>query len=462
MLAQLDQSFAEACDYVDRVVETAERKFRVVYMDSLVDSARLHEEVMRPLMSLGKNSTPLVPGVQGGIITSIEEAMQRLLNGCALVSSDNSTALAYGEVPNSTSRAVETASAETTISGPQDGFVERLAVNLTLVRQRLRTPNLKCLRYVLGEKTGTTMYLLYLDGVAPNDMVEQMKQRLSHLHLGEVLDTSYLETLIGVSPLSPFPQTYYTQRPDKVAGNLLEGRLALMLDGSPSALVTPSAFSDLFQSPVDYYSRPTYTLFIRMIRVIGFFLATTLPALYISITSFDLEILPVQLAIPIATFRAGLPFSPAVEAFLAVAIMDILQEGATRLPAKIGQTVGVVGGLVLGQAVIQAKLFSPLLIIVVSTSAIGSFTLPNYEVVGLTRIIRYVLLLSAGALSGIGIALAWSALFIHMCSIETLGVPYLRPVAPLRLNDHSDFLLHLPYRTREPGIDRRVKDGSHG
>jgi len=458
IMCGLSATFDQTCDLVQRdILLPSEHKVTVIFIESLVDSSRLYQETIEPLLAWQKGvSSPPTLGAKGGTVTSVEHGVALLLNNCALFVLKSLNTVLYAEVTSSTGRAIFPPTSETTIAGPQEAFVERIMTNLTLVRQRLKTSALKCVNYRIGKKTQTSLYLLYMDGIAPDEMVRKMQDRLSSLHIGEILDVSYLESLIGISPLSPFPQAFYTQRPDKVAGNLLEGRLAILLDGSPQALIAPAAFTDLFQSPADYYSRTTNTVLVRILRLIGFLLATTLPGLYISLVSFDFEILPTNLAIPIASFRAGIPFSPVVEVLLMTVIVDILQEGATRLPTKIGQTLGVVGGFVLGQAVIQAKLVSPLAVIVVATSVIGSFTLPNYELIGLVRIVRYLLIIAAGFLSGIGIAMIWSALFIHMCSLEILGVPYLRPISPLRLEDHSDLIYHTPYRTKEPGLDKRV------
>ena len=456
IVENVEALFMDSCDYSRRELASPAhgRQATLIYLSSIVDQARLSYEVIEPLLS-AKGDAAATRSARVGPVTSTEHAARCLLEGNALIDVKDESTLFYAELAEAQGRAVEKPTTESTIAGPQDSFVEHIRTNLALVRQKLRTPALHCVEYTVGEKTNTTLYLLYVDGVAPRYMVDGIKERVSNLHIGEMLDISYIESLIGISPISPFPQAFYTQRPDKVAGNLLEGRLALLANGSPSALVFPAAFIDLFQSPADYYSRATTTVMVRLLRILGFFLATTLPALYISVVSFDFEMIPPTLAIPIANFRAGIPFSPAVEVFLMVLIVDTLQEGATRLPAKIAQTVGVVGGFVLGQAVIQAKLVSPLAVIVVAASVIGAFTLPNYELNGLVRFIRYLLLLAAGALTGVGVTIVWCAIAIHMCSMEILGVPYLRPVAPMRLGDHSDFLFRGPYRQREPYKDKR-------
>ena len=276
------------------------------------------------------------------------------------------------------------------------------------------------------------------------------------MQVDELREASSLGGIIGVSPLSPFPQAIYTERPDRVAGNMLEGRVAILVDGSPEALILPVGFSDLFQSPADYYNHTFVAALMRILRILGFFLATTAPALYVAIITFNYELLPTDLVFSVAAARSGIPFTPIIEALAMVGIVDILQEGATRLPSKIGQTVGVVGGFVLGQAVIQARLVSPLLVIVVAVAVIGSFASPDYRISGLIRVLRYALLFGAATLSGIGIAAVWTAAIIHMSSIEILGVPYLRPIAPLRLSSLSDFISRKPYRQGNPDQSNRL------
>lgn len=432
-------------------------KASVVYIKHIADPSRIAQEILIPLASFLKGKSQahmakeLVASSDVKEINDLRQAESLLLDGWAMILISGQNPILGVVAHGNFGRAVTTAETETTIFGPKQAFIETLAINLALLRQKLKTSKLRAESFVIGSKMSTNVMFIYIDGVTPENIVTEARERLLQVDVDELLDSSYLEPLMGFSSLSPFPQALYTERPDRVAGNLLEGRVAILVDGSPEAMILPVGFSDLFQVAGDYYGRPPAVTLIRALRALAFFLATTLPALYVALVSYNYEILPTDLTIPVASFRTGIPFPPAIEVFLMLLIVDILQEGATRLPTKVGQTVGVVGGFVLGQAIIQAGLVSPLLLIAIAISLIGSFAMPNYRVIGLVRVLRYALLLGGSVLSGIGIMAVWVAIIIHMASIEILGVPYLRPVAPFRVGSMGDFIYRSPYKNKTTG-----------
>lgn len=432
-------------------------KMAALYLRSLADEARIAAEVILPLSGITAlvDPTPRGAGVNTvrnrlacGTITEVDtrdDALNRLLLGEAIVLTEGlKTALAV-DASAYHGRAVAPPEVETTAFGPKVAFVEDCDLNLSLVRQQLRTPALRIETFTHGKHSPKRLLVLYIDGLATEDTVVELRQRLDALNVGSLQQTNYLHSLLVSRPWSPFPQAIQSERPDRVAGNLLEGRIALLLDGSPEAIILPMGFSDLFQSPVDYYDHYLLTTLQRALRALAFLIATTLPALYVAIITYNYEVLPTDLLFAVATARAGIPFPPVIESVLMVVLVDILQEGTLRIPSKIGQTMGVVGGIVLGQAVILARLVSPLLVIVIAFSVICSFAAPDYRLVGLTRLLRYVLMVAAGAISGIGIGAVWTAILIHMASLEVLGVAYLRPFAPLRLSSLSDFVFRKPY-----------------
>ncbi|MBS3938592.1 MAG: spore germination protein [Peptococcaceae bacterium] len=455
-LAYLRERFSNAHDFSVRELQLGGdgKKAAVIYLESLTNPARIAEEVLIPLGSfIGMAERPQAkvrPLLAKQFLSSsnleettdLKQAEGLLLDGWTIILMDGlNTILAVGTQSNP-GRAVTASETETSIFGPKQAFVEAHTVNLALLRQKLKTPKLKLEEFRLGTKSPTGVMFVYLEGTAPDTFVRGVRERLANIEVEVLIESSYLESLLGISTLSPFPQAIYTERPDKVTANLLEGRVALVVDGSPDVLVLPTAFPDLFQVADDYYQRTLPSLLIRVLRVIAFFLATTLPSLYVVLISFNYEVLPTNLIIPVAIFRSGVPFPPFIELFGMLLIVDILQEGATRLPSKVGQTIGVVGGFVLGQAVIEAGLISPLSLITAALSFIGSFAIPDYRVVGLVRILRYALLLGASLLSGVGVVAVWLAVFIHIASLEVLGVPYLRPIAPLSKKSLGDFILH--------------------
>lgn len=471
-LAYLEEHLGHAPDFAAREFRLGVQgsKIAALYLKSLADEASISNSIIMPLSSLAallectthKASMDTVRNLlSSGSLADVDDlarAMDRILLGETVLLIEGLTFALAVDTRASIGRTVAAPEIETTVFGPKVAFVESLETNLALIRQQVRAPTLRIETFDLGKRNPRRVMMLYLVDLATRETVAELRQRLKDIDVGSLLETEYLHSLIGISPWSPFPQAINTERPDRVTGNLLEGRIALLLDGSPEVMVLPTGFSDLFQSPGDYYEHHLVTTLMRTLRMAAFLLSTTLPALYVAITAYNYEVLPTDLLFAVASARAGIPFPPVIETVLMLVLVDILQEGALRIPSKIGQTVGVVGGFVLGQAVILARLVSPLLVIVVSVSVISSFATPDYRVVGLARLLRYTVLAAAAALSGIGIAAVWVAVVIHMASLEILGVPYLRPLAPLRLSSFSDFVFRKPYRSADPSQAKRLRE----
>ena len=296
-------------------------------------------------------------------------------------------------------RSVEEPLGESVVRGPRDGFTETLLTNETLVRRRIRNPRLWFERMVLGEVTQTTVSIGYIKGIADEAMVEEVRQRLKRIKVDSILESGYLEEYIQDSPWAIFPQIIRTERPDIVAGNLLEGRIAVFTDNTPFVLVLPITLNQLLSSPEDYYERfPTGTL-IRLLRFVSFLISLTLPAIYIAITTYHQELLPTDLILAIASARQGVPFPALVEALIMETVFEILREAGIRLPRVIGQAVSIVGALVIGDAAVSAGLVSPAMVIVVATTAIASFATPHFGVAISARVLGLALCL-APPLSG--------------------------------------------------------------
>ena len=441
-----------------------------LYLKSLADEARIATELILPLSAVpalvsssthASHADTVRNFVACGTVAEVADlslALDHILLGETVVLVEDLDVALVVDARASRGRVIAPPEIETTVFGPKIAFVEDCEMNLSLIRQQIRSPDLHVETFVLGTRNPRRVLMLYIAGLATDETVDQLRSRLKAIHVGSLLQTNYLQQMLGISPWSPFPQAIHSERPDRVSGNLLEGRIALLLDGSPEAIILPMGFSDLFQSPADYYDHHLLTSLMRSLRLLAFFIATTLPALYVAIITYNYELLPTDLLFAVATARAGIPFPPVIETVLMVVLVDILQEGALRIPSKVGQTVGVVGGFVLGQAVILARLVSPLLVIVVAVSVISSFAAPDYRVVGLTRLLRYALLAAAGVLSGIGITAVWTGVVIHMASLEILGVAYLRPFAPLRLGSLSDFIYKKPYRGADASQAQRIRE----
>ena len=262
-----------------------------------------------------------------GTVTEVDDrvkALDRILLGEALVLCDGHRAALAVDARAYRGRAIAHPEIETTVFGPKVAFVEDCGLNLSLVRQQIHTCALRMETLTLGKRNPRRLSMLYIDGLATEDTVGQLRRKLASIDVAGVLQANYLHSLLGVSPWSPFPQAIQSERPDRVAGNLLEGRIALFLDGSPEALILPMGFSDLFQSPADYYDHYTVATLMRSFRLLAFLIATTLPALYVAIITYNYEVLPTPLLFALATARAGIPFPPVIESVLMVLLVDIL------------------------------------------------------------------------------------------------------------------------------------------
>lgn len=295
-------------------------------------------------------------------------------------------------------RGIEEPIQERLIRGPREGFTEVIQINLGLVRRRIPDPSLKILVCEVGRRSKTKVAVLYIEDVCNLETVQEIKERIKAIDIDGLLDPGALTELITERTISPFPLLLSTERPDKVAGGLLQGKVAIISDGSPFALLAPVTYFDFFQIPEDYYMHPLFAFVGRLFRAAGIFIGTTLVAAFVAVITFHYEIIPADIVVFIAETREGVPFTPLTEAFLLEFTVEILREASIRLPGPIGPTLSIVGALILGQAAVAARLVSPVLLIIVAMSFISGSIVPNYEANLVTRWIRFPILLMAGFL----------------------------------------------------------------
>lgn len=342
-------------------------------------------------------------------------------------------------------RAIAEPDTEKVIRGPRDGFTEDLRTNTSLIRRRLKSPNLQLETFNLGRTTRTRVTLVYLKNIAHPQVIAEIRRRLVGIEIDGVLESGYVEEFLEDSPFSFFPQIGKTERPDTVAAALLEGRVAVLTDGTPFALILPVNLNFFMQVPEDYYERWLSVIGIRFFRYLGAFLATFLPSLYVALTTYHQEFIPTQLAVAIAGQREQVPYPAFIEALFMQVIFEIMIEAGLRLPRAIGQAVSIVGTLVVGEAAIRAGMVSAAMVIVIATTALASFTLPSYSVYLTVRMLRLPMIFLAGSLGLFGIFAGLLAVLIHLVSLRSVGVPYLEPLSPLILSEHKDLLLRVPW-----------------
>jgi spore germination protein KA len=466
--ARLDDNLQLLQESFGRSPDLAVRRFTVelptptaaalVFLNDLVRNESVSDYILTPLLvearrvsgAMPKEELPatlgrsLVTSADAKALSTLDQALQELVDGKVLLLCEGSRQALALLAPNQLSRAIDEPQVEQVITGPRDGFVESIEVNRMLIRRRLRTPRLRMESFRLGRLTATNIALIYIQGIAADDVVAEVKKRLQRVDVDAVLAIQHIEELIEDSPFSFFPTWGSTERPDVCIAQLLEGSVAIIADGSPVCLFAPVTFFTFFQSPDDYYSRYAGSTWVRGVRLLGLLTSTIMPALAVAIINFHPELLPVSLLISIAEGRERVPFPLLVEILGMDITFELLREAGLRMPRSIGQALSVLGALVLGQAAIQAGLVGPHAILIVAVTAITSFLVGRIRITQATRLLRFALLFAAGALGILGLMLLLIAVFVHQVSLRSLGVPYMYPLAPLDLQALKDVLIRAP------------------
>lgn len=459
----------------------------LLFVDGLVDDVKINENILKPLMQPGFGkplegdgvlptdredlirllAEEVLPLGTVVIVQTLEEIWERLFGGFSVLLIEGSTKAIAAETAGGEKRSVEEPTSQTVIRGPKEGFTESLKTNLSLIRRRIKSPMLASESFRLGRVTQTDVTIVYLEGVAIDGVVQEIRTRLSRIDTDSILEGGYVEEYIQDSNFSPFPTLLNTERPDTAIAGILEGKIIILVDGTPFALITPVTFARFFQSSEDYYQRYDIASFLRVLRFVSFFLSLLLPSLYISITTFHQEMLPTPLLISLAAQREGVPFPAFVEAILMELTFEVLREAGVRMPRAIGPAISIVGALVLGQAAVQAGLVSAAMVIVVSFTAISNFVIPYVSLSISARLIRFAMMILGGTFGLFGIMSGLIVLLVHLAELRSFGVPYLSPLSPLNLKDMKDVFVRLPRwsllsrpdSVSSPGNRKRQKRG---
>lgn len=342
-------------------------------------------------------------------------------------------------------RSIEEPSAESVVRGPRDGFTETLSVNISLLRRKLKSPDLKMFSMNIGRYSQTQVVVMYIDGLVDQTLLEEINNRLSRIDVDGILESGYIEEFIEDYPFSPFPQVLNTERPDVSSANLLEGRVVILVDGTPFTIIAPITFYSLFQAAEDYYQRFLMGTLVRWLRYAFLLIALLLPSTYVAILTFHQEMVPTTLLISVAKSREEIPFPALIEALIMEVTFEALREAGLRLPKQIGSAVSIVGALVIGQAAVSAGLVSAPMVMVVAITGIASFSIPRYNAAIAIRMLRFPIMFMAGTIGLLGIMLSLLTIIIHLSTIRSFGVPYLGPMAPMKGNEMKDVLIRAPW-----------------
>lgn len=440
-------------DVVLRRFDALGQDCALLYVEGLSDGEQMAQHILRPMMNsplalAGRSaaeqvmqSVLTVPEVESG--PEVSQALDDLLRGLCLVLMDTCDQALRIDLRAYARRPVSNPRNETVVVGPHDAFNETLRDNLTLLHRRLPSPNFVCQLRKVGTETPGQVALCYLDGVCPRETVEELQRRLDGVELDYVLTSGTLEQLIEDDPYAPLPQVVGTERPDRAVSFLMEGQAVLLLDGSPRALALPVSLWHLFHAPDDSYMRWQYGTFMRLLRLLGALVTLLLPAVFVSLVVYHPITIPMTLLTSIMQSRTNVPINLFEETLLMVAVFALINESAIRIPGMMGSSLGLVSTLILGTAAVDAGLVSPLLIIVVALSGLGSYAMPNYPLSFAFRMGQVVLLLAAGITGISGLCYAVVMLLCWVAAMESLGQPFLAPGSPRRTHN-PDLLLRAP------------------
>ena len=456
----LQQELANCCDLVSRPLKIGldnSTEAFIIYLDDLVDSFAL-EKTLQLLMQGNQSITntiekPLHKVIYDHLLTAaqvkplddLNTLIQEILTGTlGLVLDGETVCFSLGIKSGSENRPIEEAPSEAVIRGPRDGFIENIRINRGLIRRRIKSPTLKFEKMTIGTLTQTQVNIVYIEGLALASLIQEMKQRLERIKIDGIIESGYIEEFIEDTPYSLFPQTMVTERPDRVAIALLNGRVVVLIDTTPFVLIVPASFTRMLEGVDDNYVRFPFANFSRVLRLITLNIALILPAFYIAISTFHQEMLPTKILISLAGVREGLPFPVLVETLFMETTFEIITEAGIRLPRAVGSAVSIVGALVIGDAAVNAGFASPATVIVVAMTAISTLTIPAVEASRSIRLIRFPLLILASAFGFLGIVIGLLFVLIHLCSLRSFGVPYLDPLAPLHLTDFKENIFRAP------------------
>lgn len=429
----------------------------IIYIDGLVDKALVNENLLKPLMYHSEMEAPPetvdMEYVESELLfvgsidskQKVNEAVDKILSGDTVFLMDGAAKALVIALRGWKTRGIEEPETEATVRGPREGFTETLRINTSMIRRKIKNPNLKFETLTIGERTKTDVCIAYITDLAKPELIEEVKRRLAKIKIEAVLESGYIEQYIEDAPYSIFSTVGNSEKPDKVASKLLEGRAAILVDGTPFVLTVPCVFIESFQSQEDYFSRTAFASALRLLRYTAFFISILAPAIYVALSTFHQELIPTQLILTMAAAHEGVPFPSLVEATIMLLFFEILREAGVRLPRPIGQAVSIVGALVIGDAAVSAGLIGAPMVIVVAVTAVSSFTVPGQIDSG--TIIRIVLLMLAGFLGGFGIAMGMFALLIHMVNLKSFGTPYLMPIAPFDKSGLKDSFIRAPLWT---------------
>lgn len=429
------------------------QRFYFTFLSSLVEEKVLDNHALPPLLE-GEfhhitDVKKLLPVTQVELSSNTADIPAKLLEGNVLLTMEgDSRQFAFITASKQIGRTISAPEIEFSVVGPKEAFVEDIDKNMYIIRKRLPIPELIAEEFYVGTLSKTKILVLYIEGITNKELIQTVRQRISDFEKEEISDSSYFTQMISDNGNSPFPQLLDTERPDRVASSLAEGKAVILVSGSPQALIGPTTLTEFFNSFEDYFLNWILASFIRLIRLFAVIFSIMITPIYVAVVTYHYEMIPKDLLVTLVTSRRFVPFPPILEVLFLEVTIELLREAGARLPTKVGQTIGIVGGIVLGTASVEAGLTSNVLLIFIALSALASFTTPVYQMSNTIRILRFPFLFMAELWGLLGITIAFCFLITHLLRLTSLGFPFMEPVFPLRVRDFKDALFRFPFKSQ--------------
>lgn len=460
--ASIKARFGGSTDLIIREFSFSEKKGKevsaaLIFLDGMVNMPMINDNIIKPLMydksiilSERIARTMSIDDIRDKLLTigdvktvyTYNEVLEACLSGNAVFIAEGSCKALDIGVKGWDKRGITEPTSETALRGPREGFTENLRTNTTMIRRKIKDPALKITDLVVGKRTHTKISILYIEGIADPDLIREVEHRLKKIDTDSILATGYIEQYIEDSSFTVFSTIWSSEKPDAVAGKLLEGRLAIAVDGTPFVMTVPMLFIENFQNTEDYITRSYFATMMRLLRLIAFFINLFAPAIYIALTTYHQELIPTTLLFTMAASSEGVPFPAAVEMGLMLLIFEILREAGIRMPRPVGQTISIVGALVMGEAAVNAGIVGAPVVIVVAISAVSSFAIP-FAADGVS-LLGWFLLIMATTMGIFGITVGAFMILMHLASLRSFGACYMAPLAPFQRYGLKDTFVRIP------------------
>jgi len=424
----------------------------VIYVNGITNKEFIDRDILKPLMIYAKEdlgskanlaeylSKKYITSSSTNITIDLNNVIDAIKRGKTVVLIQDSVDYVIVDTSGGEFRTISEPSNESAVRGTREGFVEKLETNISILRRRIKDDKLVFENITLGRRTQSDLVLVYIDDIVDKDVLNELRKRITAIDTDFVPLMGYIQQYIEDSTFSFFPQSFSSERSDVIEANIMEGRIAVILEGTSSVMTLPTVFYEFFQAVEDYSQRTVISNFVRILRMLAAVIIITFPSVYLTLTNFNGELIPIKFIVPIVESRVGIALEPYMEILLMEIIVEFLREGGLRLPAKVGQTLSVVGGIIIGDAALKARIVSPATLLIVGVVTVATFLIPNYDMSLAIRFVRFPMLLITNFFGILGIAAGCFFLLVHICSLKSMGVPYFS----IHKSDFKDFIVRYP------------------